>query len=306
MKALFIGMGSVGKKHFENLRLLCESKKTDLEVHILKRQPADMAGYEREVTHVYTDADQVKDYYDAVFICNPTVNHYSSLRRFIGQGQAFFIEKPVFHTALVDLAFMKTASEKLFYVAAPLRFHSVYEGLIESLGNEQILSARAITSSYLPHWRKGTDYRRVYSAHKDEGGGVRLDLIHEWDYLIALMGFPEEVHSFSGKLSGLEIDTDDIAVYIGRYPQGVAEVHLDYFGRETIRRFEIITESKTIEGDFLNSTLRVNGGSVRMPECSIYQKEMAYFFDLLQGKRANINSIEHALEVLKVAEGREQ
>lgn len=303
MKALFIGMGSIGKRHLENLRLLYEPTNSELEIHILKRRLGDISEYAREVTRVYTDVDQVKDVYDAVFICNPTINHYGSLERFVGQGQAFFIEKPVFHTALVDLAFLKNDSEKLFYVAAPLRFHSVYEGLVQSLGNEQILSARAITSSYLPQWRKGADYRRAYSAHQEEGGGVRRDLIHEWDYLIALMGFPEEVRSFSGRVSGLEINTEDIAVYIGRYPRGFAEVHLDYFGRESIRKFEIITESRTIEGDFLNGTLRVNGHSLQMPECDIYKKEMAYFFDLIKGKVSNINSIEHALKVLKIAEG---
>lgn len=303
MKVLFIGLGSIGKRHLDNLRVHYEPENNELEIHILKRQQGDASTYGRQVTQVYTDADQVNGFYDAVFLCNSTKDHYGSLERFVNHGGAFFIEKPVFHTAQVDATFLEKHSEKQFYVASPLRFHPVFEGIVGILGTEQVLSARAITSSYLPHWRKDKDYRHTYSAHKGEGGGVRLDLIHEWDYLIALMGFPEEVHSFSRKVSALEIDADDIAVYIGRYAQGFAEVHLDYFGREPIRKVEIMTESKTIEGDFIKGTLSVNGNRVQLQTEDMYMKEMAYFLDLLRGKVSNRNPIEHALKVLEIAEG---
>lgn len=75
------------------------------------------------------------------------------------------------------------------------------------------------------------DYRTVYSAHKDMGGGVTIDLIHEWDYLVELFGKPEKMYNFKGTYSHLEIDSDDLSVYIAQYPTLLCEVHLDYFGR---------------------------------------------------------------------------
>ncbi len=61
--------------------------------------------------------------------------------------------------------------------------------------------ARVICSSYLPDWRPGVDYRTVYSAHKAMGGGVTIDLIHEWDYLVELFGVPQQLYNFKGTYS---------------------------------------------------------------------------------------------------------
>ena len=48
-----------------------------------------------------------------------------------------------------------------------------------------------------------------------------------WD----LFGMPLETFHFKGTYSDLEIDSDDLSVYIARYENMLAEVHLDYFGR---------------------------------------------------------------------------
>ena len=44
------------------------------------------------------------------------------------------------------------------------------------------------------------------------GGGVGIDLIHEWDYLTWLFGTPVETYSIQRKISNLEIDSDDVAI----------------------------------------------------------------------------------------------
>ncbi|WP_298654045.1 Gfo/Idh/MocA family oxidoreductase, partial [uncultured Proteiniphilum sp.] len=61
-----------------------------------------------------------------------------------------------------------------------------------------------------PDWRPNTDYKKSYSAKKEEGGGVSIDLIHEWDYLIYLFGFPQEVYNLQGKFSHLDINSEDL------------------------------------------------------------------------------------------------
>ena len=73
----------------------------------------------------------------------------------------------------------------------------------------------------------GVDYRTVYSAHKAMGGGVTIDLIHEWDYLVELFGVPDKLYNFKGTYSDLEIDSDMLrhgaAVENILMPRAVAE-----------------------------------------------------------------------------------
>lgn len=38
-----------------------------------------------------------------------------------------------------------------------------------SIQSKKVYSVRAICSTYLPDWRKGTDYRNNYSAFKSMG-----------------------------------------------------------------------------------------------------------------------------------------
>ena len=66
-----------------------------------------------------------------------------------------------------------------YYVACPLRYNAVIQYIKDNIDLQDVISVRSISSSYLPDWRPGVDYRKTYSAKKELGGGVSIDLIHE-------------------------------------------------------------------------------------------------------------------------------
>ena len=151
------------------------------------------------------------------------------------------------------------------------------------------------------------DYRQVYSAHKDMGGGVTIDLIHEWDYLVDLFGEPLECYNFKGTYSHLEIDSDDLSVYIARYPNLLAEVHLDYFGRSYRRSIELFCKDGTVVANFGEGTLTLEDGTVEHypePVNRRYEREMEYFIEYsLHGAGESVNPPAQALAVLKLTLG---
>ena len=256
----------------------------------------------------YTDLADAPAHYDMVFITNPTSLHADALTRVRGRGGALFIEKPIFSAEQtgLDLADCLPAGQKA-YVAAPMRWCGVMLALKDRLPGLHPYCARVICSSYLPDWRPGVDYRTVYSAHKAMGGGVTIDLIHEWDYLVELFGVPEKLYNFKGTYSDLEIDSDDLSVYIARYPTLLAEVHLDYFGRGYRRSIELFCHDGSYLADFGAGTLTLPDGIVQHYEEDVnrrYEREMEYFVDYaLTGSGESCNPPALALNVLKLTLG---
>lgn len=304
LKVCFVGIGSIAKRHIRNLRTVCKERDIDLSIEAFRRNAGQVEG----VDTVYFDMEAVPSDYDAIFITNPTALHLETLKQFHNKGNHFFIEKPVVSLSQIENArYFKTKNDSIYYVAAPLRYNAVIQWIKNNVNPDDVFSIRSISSSYLPDWRPGQDYRNTYCAHKDMGGGVSTDLIHEWDYLTYLFGWPKKVHSLIGKKSNLEIDSDDYAVYIAEYQDKIIELHLDYFGRKTMREVQLFTNEDTIIGNIANNRVEfLKSGKIIdfHEERDDYQKrELLFFLDMIEGLCVAENGYYHGLDVLQITQG---
>lgn len=306
MKVLFVGLGSIGTRHLKNLHAVAAEKGLPVEAWALRSSDRQLPVETKALLAGEVCALQENDHFDAAFVTNPTSLHYDTLCMLRGKADALFIEKPIFDETDRRLEQCLAPGQKA-YVAAPMRWCGVMLALKKHLPALHPYSARVICSSYLPDWRPGVDYRTVYSAHRDMGGGVTIDLIHEWDYLVELFGKPLEMYNFKGTYSDLEIDSDDLSVYIARYPSMLAEVHLDYFGRQYRRSIELFCKDGTVTADFGAGTLTLADGTVEHwnePVNQRYLREMEYFLDYAQsGTGDSVNTPATALDVLKLTLG---
>lgn len=306
MKICFVGLGSIASRHIKNLK---ELFKDDVLIDILRSGKGNKLHDDilEIIQTQYFDYEMLPKDYDIIFITNPTRLHYETLQKLQEHAKHFFIEKPVFETGKEDVANLQLKRDSVYYVACPLRYTNVIQYLKENIDFNQVYSMRCISSSYLPDWRPGTDYRNTYSAKKELGGGVSIDLIHEWDYICYLAGQPKKVHSFIGRKSNLEINSDDLAVYIAEYPDKFVELHLDYLGRKAIRKIELFTKDDSIEADLIEQKIVYRKGNCFIDlneERDSYQKrELLHFFDIVEGKCVNDNSIENACRTLCIARG---
>ena len=302
----FVGLGSIGTRHLNNVRAFLESRGDTYTIDLYRHKLQESLPEGVHAQHLYGEA-LTNQQYDIVFVTNPTSMHEEAVRKFLGHAKSFFIEKPVSGTTDVDMELLNQMDAIPNYVACPLRYNPVLQYVHESGLCKNAVVVRAICSSYLPDWRPNTDYRQCYSAHRDMGGGVGIDLIHEWDYLTWLLGMPEECHAIQTKLSGLEIDSDDLAIYIARTKTTGIEVHLDYFGREAIRQLELFLPDDTVRCDILHGTVTylISGKQLTFEaERNAFQlAEIAHFFDIIEGKVASDSDVRHALQVLKIAKG---
>lgn len=306
MRVSFIGLGSIASRHIRNLKSLFQE---EIIIDVLRSGNGRALDDDLQsmIEQIYYDYDSLPMGYDVIFITNPTALHYETLQKVQAHAKHFFIEKPVFETGKEDIGGLQLKNDSVYYVACPLRYTNVIQYLKQNIDFGEVYSVRCISSSYLPDWRPGTDYRNTYSAKKELGGGVSIDLIHEWDYICYLAGQPQKVHSFIGRKSNLEIDSDDLAVYIAEYPDKFVELHLDYLGRKTIRKIELFTKDDSIEADLVEQKIlyRKENCIIDLNEDrdSYQKKELLHFFDIIEGKEANDNTIENACKTLCITRG---
>lgn len=307
MKICFIGLGSIARRHIKNLRELFENVCIDVLHHSIEKKIYSNLGEEIIVNNHYFDPDDMPNDYDVIFITNPTNMHYDTLRNLHYKAKHFFIEKPVFMTGEEDIDQLHLRNDSIYYVACPLRYTNVLQYVKNNINFKNVYSIRCISSSYLPDWRPGVDYRETYSARKELGGGVELDLIHEWDYITWLLGYPTEIRMFIGKKSRLEMSSNDISIYIADYTDKMVEIHLDYFGRVPMRKLELIGAEDTVSIDLINQKIewirskRILEMSQKRDE--FQKKELVHFFDIIDGKQKNDNDIWEAKRLLGMVRG---
>ncbi|WP_195652790.1 Gfo/Idh/MocA family protein [Bacteroides cellulosilyticus] len=306
----FVGMGSIGKRHLGSVCELIKSQgdtyTIDLYRSSMKRElPAEVTAL---VSKQFLCSDDVTEDYDMVFITNPTSMHLETALKFRDHTKAFFIEKPVFNTFDVEDSVIVKLDEIPSYVACPLRYNPVLQYIKQNVDVGKVVSVRAMSSSYLPDWRPGQDYRETYSAHTDLGGGVDIDLIHEWDYLTWIFGMPTACSGVAGKYSNLEIDSNDTALYVAKNDHMSFELHLDYFGRKIQRTLDIFTHDDTVQCDIAGGTVTYmkEGKTLRFnSERNAFQMaEIKHFFDIAEGRIANDSNVEHGVKVLKLTKSK--
>ena len=271
MRFVVFGAGSIGLRHLRNARALGHAI-----AGVFDPDPgrlaaaAALAGAGALVTGDETAALALTA--DAALVCSPTHRHVEQARAAVARGWHVLVEKPLSHAldGTAALVAETAAARRTVLVGCNLRFLPslmLVKRLVDEGRVGTPLSARAECGYYLPYWRPQTDYRRGYGARRAMGGGIILDAIHELDYLRWLLGDPREVFCYAGKVSSLEIDTEDNADLLLRFDYGaVANVHLDYLQRTYRRSCEVIGEDGVIVWDYIAQTVRVYGKEERRLE----------------------------------------
>ncbi|MDX4039819.1 Gfo/Idh/MocA family oxidoreductase, partial [Aliarcobacter skirrowii] len=215
------------------------------------------------------------------------------------KDKLIFCEKPLFESKQ-DL---EIKNNRVF-IGYVLRFHPLLEKLKEFVKNEKILLVNAKCGQYLPSWRPNTDYKNCYSAKKEEGGGVLLDLSHEIDYVQWLAGQINEIKSYQVKISDLEINSDDLTMLLGKTNQDIlVNISIDYISKITHRKLLVETFEYTYELDFISNKLTRKNKAGLEEIYSFSNLERNYMFEQMHldifNKQQNICTFKEALEVME-------
>ncbi|MGV8879148.1 MAG: Gfo/Idh/MocA family protein [Sphingobacteriaceae bacterium] len=298
MKVLIVGLGSIARKHISSLRAI----NSEVEIYALRNSTA--ANENIEITNIFNFSEINNIVFDFCIISNPTAHHYNTIANLIQFNIPLFIEKPLFNTLdCNDILDKIKVNDIITYVACNLRFLDCINYSKEYLSSKRINEVNVYCGSYLPEWRPEKDFRSIYSANKELGGGVNMDLIHEFDYLFWLFGKPKKVFRYTSNGSSLNITASDYANYLLTYSGFNANVVLNYYRRDAKRSLEVICEDGTLYVDILSNEVNWDGVVIHKSDKTIndtYFDQLNFFLDKIITKETVFNDINEAFQVLEI------
>lgn len=248
LRVAIVGYGSIGRRHYENLGHL--GVKQRMLVRTTPRRPGSFA--DPPDAAIYSDLTQLTATKpDLAIVANPTSLHIETAQTILAAGVPVLVEKPLAHdlTQAVALVEAAEACQAAAGMAYPLRYHPAYRLARDYILQRQlgrILYAKAWFESYLPDWHPWEDYRASYAARRQLGGGAALTLDHELDFLNWCLGDATQGQGWR-ETASLDIDCDDLAMLLLRYPGGIpAQVSLAMCRRDRTRGFEIVGSKATL------------------------------------------------------------
>ena len=314
MRGLVVGGGSIGRRHLQNLKLLGVDC-----LGVVETDPDRRTALSAELKiKSFENLSAGFDWAPELFvIATPTHLHGEQTLAILEKGVPTFVEKPLCHTPAL-LQKISDAMERrrvASLVGCNMRFHPGPAQVKELLNENRIgriLFARVQAGSYLPAWRSPQDYRTNYAAREETGGGCILDCIHEIDLVRWYLGAVRAVFCLSGKLSSLEIETEDVAALSCRHESGaLSEIHLDYVQRTYERDCQIVGEQGSIFWAFKSGEVRwfdaVTGEWTIFSQPpgwevnKMYVDEMKHFLECVRDERPTMLPISEAVSVMQIA-----
>ena len=207
MKALIVGFGSIGQRHYQNLKKIYKDK---VLINIFREQGKKIIIKNNKITK----NNKFDKFYNCkifnnlkaafaqkpniVLICNPSIFHERFINLCIKKNMNFFVEKPALISSKKINFFNKQIKYKklVTMVGFQQRFNPIIKDIKNIINKNTlgpIINADFKWHTYLPDHHKYENYKNSYAARNDLGGGVTYSLIHEIDLMQLFLGMPRSV-----------------------------------------------------------------------------------------------------------------
>ena len=308
------GGGSIGKRHIRNLISLNINKEN---IYVL--EPREDRVSEIKSLGISNCLKNINEFDDipvkAAIICSPTSYHIDQAIYFAKKKADLMIEKPLSRDLnnIEELKDIVIKNNLVTFIAYIFRFAPSIKFLKDILEKKtigEVFFVRGEFSEYLPDWHPYEKYNSFYMAQKQMGGGSILDQSHIMDLVHHLFGNFKSVMAFNNKISGLEIEADDIAEMIVELDNGIlASIHTDIFGRKHSKSLEIKGSRGNIKWDFYKNEVSVYDAETKTLKIEddfdkdfnkVYIEELKYFIDCSNNNNQAHPNLDVGIDTMKL------
>jgi len=328
MKALFVGLGSIGQRHLRNFKDILGPK---AEAFVFRKTKHNLVIEDGKAFQ----CSSLKDYYgyveifdleeglalkpDMVFVTNPSSMHTEIALASAKAQTHLFIEKPLSNDneGIKELQALAKNNNLVVHVGYQTRFHPCYQDVISAITEDRygkLISASFEWGTYLPEHHPYEDYRLGYAANNSLGGGVTLGLIHEIDLIYSFFGIPKTISAIGGKLSSLDMAADDTVTALMGFEAGDSlipvSLFLSYAQKYETRSFRMQFEDVLLVCDLIRNSVFAYGlkGQIifqkeygYVDRNQMFKKELLQFINAVKRNDTSINSLQAGVDTLSIA-----
>ena len=317
MKALIVGLGSMGKRR---IRLL---KGIDPSIEIIGVDTWDerRAQVEEMGHKTFTSiADAAAEKPDVAFVCTAPLSHYAILKELLTYKINSFTELNLVKDGYEELMELAKANDTVLFLSSTMLYRGEINFILDEVKKyDKPVSYIYHIGQYLPDWHPWESYKNFFVGNKRTNGCREIFGI-EMPWLIEAFGKVTDVYSVSNKVTDLDIDFDDRYFVTLTHESGARGVlSVDVVCPKAVRNLEVYGEglhlfwegnpkalwkfnNETKEKEFINTYVTFEHDSRYSDNIveNAYVDEMQNFLNVVKGTETAKYSFEKDLYTISV------
>lgn len=317
MKALIVGLGSMGKRR---IRLL---KGIDPSIEIIGVDTWDerRAQVEEMGHKTFTSiADAAAEKPDVAFVCTAPLSHYAILKELLTYKINSFTELNLVKDGYEELMELAKANDTVLFLSSTMLYRGEINFILDQVKKfDKPISYIYHIGQYLPDWHPWESYKNFFVGNKRTNGCREIFGI-EMPWLIEAFGKVTDVYSVSNKVTDLDIDFDDRYFVTLTHESGARGVlSVDVVCPKAVRNLEVYGEglhlfwegnpkalwkfnNDTKEKEFINTYVTFEHDSRYSDNIveNAYVDEMQNFLNVVKGTEQPKYSFEKDLYTISV------
>ncbi|MBR2504117.1 MAG: Gfo/Idh/MocA family oxidoreductase [Oscillospiraceae bacterium] len=240
MKALIVGLGSMGKRR---IRLL---KGIDPSIEIIGVDTWDerRAQVEEMGHKTFTSiAEAAQEKPDVAFVCTAPLSHYAILKELLTYKINSFTELNLVKDGYEELMALAKANDTVLFLSSTMLYRGEINFILDEVKKyDKPVSYIYHIGQYLPDWHPWESYKNFFVGNKRTNGCREIFGI-EMPWLIEAFGKVTDVYSVSNKVTDLDIDFDDRYFVTLTHESGARGVlSVDVVCPKAVRNLEVYGE----------------------------------------------------------------
>ena len=317
MKALIIGLGSMGKRRIRCLKSLGHEDILGYDLREDRRAEAEKL-YRVNTTGKLDS--EILGNTDVIIISTPPDKHDQYIKLAIDNKKPTFVEASVIVKELKELDKLARKKGVLIAPSCTMRFHPAIKAIKNIVAGGKYGKVTNFTyhsGQYLPDWHPWEGVKDFYVGNK-ETGGCREIIPFELTWLIDIVGFPSKIASFYGKTMDVGADIDDTYAISMAFGGAFGSMTVDVVSRYALRSLILNMERGQILWRWDETAVKlydsVNGkwthhdyhqrlsasGYNQNITDDMYVDELASFIQAVNGGGQFPNSLEEDIKILEL------